>query len=265
MWTDEIAQELVLSIEDTVIPALRADTRFVDAEKLIGSFVHHVTLWRNGGQARAFVDAANELAVATELLKLDPAERITLKYEPRLRKTAKSFDFLILYADGHRYWVDVKTVAPLWKDDEEAWQRFERIASELPENAQIIVHRDWCGAAISGEEIKARWSLIRRTIEVEDKVALLDEDEKGPVRLLVCSNGGLHKDALEDFADFYFSRRFREDDWARNAVARYIADAGITFACSLAGFCFLERPWDKPLASDFAIDVRGPKLASEIA
>ncbi len=30
----------------------------------------------------------------------------------------------------------------------------------------------------------------------------------GPVRLLLCSNGAIHKDGLEDFADFYKSGCF---------------------------------------------------------
>jgi hypothetical protein len=91
---------------------------------------------------------------------------------------------------------------------------------------------------------------------------LLDESERGPVRLLLCSNGGFHKGGLEDFADFYRTGRFRGDDWARNAVAQYMQEEGIAFARSLAGFCFLERGWCEAAASDLTIDVRGPALGA---
>jgi hypothetical protein len=119
----------------------------------------------------------------------------------------------------------------------------------------------WSGAAIAGEEIKSRWSFVRRTEEVEQKVGLLADNERGPVRLLFCSNGAFRQDGLEDFADFYRAGEFREDDWARNAIARFMSDSGVTFSRSLAGFCFLERPHGEVFATKLAIDVRGPPLA----
>jgi hypothetical protein len=145
-------------------------------------------------------------------------------------------------------------------DDDPSWQRFERIASDFPGNARLVVDRQWAGAAISGQEIKARWTLIRRTQQAEAKEALLTPDEKAPVRLLLCSNGALRKDALEDFADFYRTGQYRADDWARNAVARYLADENITFNRTLAGFSYLRFRWEEGRIEDFEIDVRGPAL-----
>jgi hypothetical protein len=123
----------------------------------------------------------------------------------------------------------------------------------------LIVDRNFCGAAIGHQLIKARWSLIQRTVELEARMALLTQAEKGPVRLLVCNEGAWHEDDLEDFADFYFSGRFRPDDWAQNAIARYMAERNFAFQRSLAGFCYLERRHDETLARRFSVDVRGPK------
>ncbi len=251
----------IADIEQQVFPALRADPRFKDADKLIARFSGAVTRWRAGGQVRPIIEDANELAAAVALLRLDASE-VAIQYEPPLKNTGKSIDFGLEWPDGTRSWVDVKTVAPKWIDDDASWHRFERLTADFPNNARLEVSRTWAGAAISGQEIKARWSFIQRTVEAEQKATLLSESERGPVRLLLCSNGAFHKDGLEDFADFYRRGRFRDDDWARNAVARYMADEGITFAQSLAGFCFLERPWDAAFASELAIDVRGPAFGA---
>ncbi|WP_156427442.1 hypothetical protein [Novosphingobium sp. Fuku2-ISO-50] len=257
MYALDYAEPWIAAIEQQVFPVLRADPRLKDADKLIARFSGNVTRWRAGGEFRPIVEDANELAAAVELLRLDASD-VVIRYEPKLMNTAKSIDFSLEWPDGTRSWVDVKTVAPQWIDDGASWQRFENLEAAFPNNARLIVSRDWAGAAISGQEIKARWSFIKRTVEVEQKVGLLDASERGPVRLLFCSNGTFHKDGLEDFADFYKSRRFREDDWSGNAVTRYMADEGIVFTRSLAGFCFLERPWDAVFASELAVDVRGP-------
>jgi hypothetical protein len=98
----------------------------------------------------------------------------------------------------------------------------------------------------------------RGTLEVEEKIALLTPEELGPVRLVLCSDGTWRADDLEDFADFYRTRRFRADDWSRNAVDRYIQDRQITFARTLAGFCYLERDHDAVYSRRFLIDVYGP-------
>jgi hypothetical protein len=78
------------------------------------------------------------------------------------------------------------------------------------------------------------------------------------VPLLLCSSGPWNLDDLEDFADFYRTGLFRQDDWARNAVARYMADEDIAFARTLAGFGYVERRHDEVDARSFVLDVRGP-------
>jgi hypothetical protein len=89
---------------------------------------------------------------------------------------------------------------------------------------------------------------------------LLQGSERGPLRLLLCSSGPWNRDDLEDFADFYMTGKFREDDWARNALARFMAEKNIAFAKSLAGFGYLERRHDEVEPRRFVLDVRGPRL-----
>ena len=157
-------------------------------------------------------------------------------------------------------WIDMKTVAPGRQDDEAAWKRIEEIEAELPANNYLVLRRDHGGAAVGGQMIKARWSFVQRAIPLEKKIALLAEQEQGPVRLLLCSEGGWNRDDLEDFADFYRTGKFRLDDWSQNAIARYRAERGLALDRSITGFCYLERRHDEIDGRGFAIDVRGPRI-----
>lgn len=250
-WIDDLRARL--------IPRLRADVRFSDVDRLVRRFNDTVSRWQAHDDFRPVINDGNELCAAAALLgDLRPGDR--LRYEPRLQATAKSIDFCVEWHDGGRSWIDMKTVAPRWQDDDAAWQQFCTIAADFPDNAMLLVDRDFCGAALSGQALKARWSFVQRALELEAKIAFLTEAEHGPVRLLLCNDGAWHEDDLEDFADYYFSGRFRADDWAQNAVARYTADRNQTFARSIAGFCYVERRQDEVFARRFKVDVRGPRL-----
>ena len=150
----DYAEPWIAAIEQQVFPVLRADPRLKDADKLIARFSGNVTRWRAGGEFRPIVEDANELAAAVELLRLDASD-VVIRYEPKLMNTAKSIDFSLEWPDGTRSWLDVKTVAPQWIDDAASWQRFENLEAAFPNNARLIVSRNWAGAAISGLEIKA--------------------------------------------------------------------------------------------------------------
>lgn len=254
-WIEEIRAGL--------LPRLAGDGRFPDANALAQRFEASVSHWRTSDAFRPVINDANELCAAAEILNdLSPTDR--LLYEPRLRATPKSIDFCVEWADGGRSWIDMKTVAPGWQDDEVAWARIEQITTDLPANTHLIVQRDLAGAALGGRMIKARWSFIQRAIELEAKITLLTEAERGPVRLLLCSEGAWHRDELEDFADFYRTGRFRADDWAQNAIARYMTERNLTFDRSITGFCYLERRHDEICARKFTIDVRGPQMFAPV-
>jgi hypothetical protein len=254
-WIDKVRVEL--------LPRLTGDSRFSDADALVQRFEAEVARWRKSHDFRPVINNANELCAAGEILgDLRPTDR--LLYEPRLSATPKSIDFCVELADGGRSWIDMKTVAPAWQDDDVAWERIQQIAATLPANAHLILHRDHAGAAMGGQMIKARWSFIQRAIELEAKIALLTEVERGPVRLLLCSEGAWYRDELEDFADFYRTGKFRSDDWAQNAIARYMAEGNLSFNRSITGFCYLERRHDEVHARKFTIDVKGPRMFSRI-
>jgi hypothetical protein len=135
-----------------------------------------------------------------------------------------------------------------------------KVAGEFPGNATLIVDRQWSGAAIGSQFINARLSFLLRAVELEKKIALLTPQEQGEVRLLLCSDGSWHEDDLEDFADFYHTGQFRSDDWARNALMRYMTEKQITLAGTIKGFVFLERGHDEVFARKFRMDVVGPRF-----
>ena len=254
---DDLRRAVVEKVRNDLIPLIRDNGKFLGREKLVARFEDQVARWQTNEDFAQILETINEIAAAVAILN-STEDIIELAYEPRLSQTSQTIDFRISFASGRRCWIDVKTVSPRWLDDDASWQRFERLAADFPANARLVVDRSLAGAAISGQEIKARWTFIRRTQEVEAKEALLSPDEKAPVCLLLCSNGAVRKDGLEDFADFYRTGCFRPDDWSRNAVARYLTDENIVFNRTLAGFSFLFFRWETATIEAFEIDVRGP-------
>ncbi len=255
-------QEWIDAVLDQLVPKLLADQRFHDDGHLVNRFHTEVKTWKATDRIRPVIEIGNELAAADCLLGLLP-ENDRLHYEPAIVGTPKRIDFLQVRANGERHWAEVKTVAPTWVDDEDGWQRFVRIAQSFPENAKLVVAREWAGAAIAGQFIKARWSFIARTAEVEARAALIPEAQKGPVSLMLCSTGSAwYPDQLEDFADFYRTGRHRADDWMSNATNRYMQEEGITFARSLAGFHYLARKHESVFADDLRLHVAGPPAGS---
>lgn len=253
--------DFIADVRRTLLPVLRADHRLIGAAKLGQNFDDAVAAWQTNGVFRAVINFGNELAAAAAILDRLAAGS-QLHYERRLMATPKSIDFCVEAANGALEWVDVKTIAPGWQDDDAAWDRILRIAADFPAQARLVVHRDLGGAAVAGEALKARWSFVQRAVEFEQKLALLTDAERGPARLLLCSDGAWHEDELEDFADFYATGQFRADDWSQNAVARYMSERGLSFDRSIHGFCFLKRRQDEVLAERLAMDVRGPALGS---
>jgi hypothetical protein len=242
--------EWVDSVRALLIARLRLDARLVGAGKMESRFNISVEAWRKDGNFRPVINNGNELAAAASILDRMAADD-RLLYEPRLSGTPKSIDFCIQHPNRTRTGIDMKTIAPGRQDDDAAWKRFLEIAKGFPEQAPLMVDRRFASAAIGMQLLKTRWTFIQRAAEVEAKAALLHDAEKGPVRLLLCSEGAWHEDDLEDFADFYRTGAFREDDWARNAIIRYMRDQSVGMDRSLACFCFLERRHEEVLARRF--------------
>lgn len=250
----------VAAVQSQLLPKLSGDKRLVNGEALINRFLHEIDVWHSRGRFQPVIEFGNELAAAEQLLRLMKSDE-SLHYEPPMAGTQKRLDFLCSSPTGERAWFEVKTIAPTWVDDEDGWARFMRIAQSFPENAQLVVEKEWAGAALSGQAIKARWSFIRYTAEIEKRSIQIPDELKGPVWALYCSTGtNWHLDELEDFADFYRTGVPRTDDWMRNAVERFMNEEGISFSRSLSGFHYLAREHHEVSAHDFRRNVSGPEF-----
>ena len=160
----------IVAMLNELAPRLLNDARFPSATTCVERFEKSVSEWRQNGNIRQVINDGNELAAAAAILEsMGPEE--TLSYEPRLAGTPKTIDFLITAADGTRRWIDMKSVAPVWKDDDEAWQKVGKVVGAMPGNATLIVSRQWSGAAIGSQFINARLSFLQRAVELEQKIA----------------------------------------------------------------------------------------------
>lgn len=93
-----------------------------------------------------------------------------------------------------------------------------------------------------------------RTIAVDKKVALIPIEDSGPVWLMLCSDRhAWHLDDLEDFADFYRTGGFRQDD--------YLAERKLSLSRSLAGFHYFGRRHED-CDGELRWAVRGPTMFS---
>jgi len=256
-----LTDEWILAVAQTYADILGSDTRFPEAKFLLASFDRAAALWakrHTKDDVKELTEIANELAAAAALLgKLDESQ--SLAYEPPLRRTKKTIDFLVMNSGKPHMWIDVKTVAPEWVETDHEWRGFEAIRSRLPENTNLIVDKELGGGGIGCQMLKSRWSLYTRAAEIEEKIEDLTDEEKAPVSVMFCSSGfAWHVDTLEDFSDHYRNGKFRQDDWAATMPPRYMEDTMIAFKRTLAGFHYLERGQFEVMPKDFRMFVRGP-------
>lgn len=253
-------EDWISAVCASLIPKLNSDARFDRSGELIARFHHEVNIWRGSNFFRPVIEFGNELAAAERILSSMSA-RERLIYEPSMAGTQKRIDFLKLGEHDCREWIEVKTVSPQWVDDEAGWDRFLELSKDFPENARLVVDKSWSGAAISGQALKARWTFIQKTIDIEERARYIPADMRGPTWLLLCSTGSnWHKDELEDFADLYRTGHPRADDWAQNMTARYMRHRGLVFNGSLAGFHYLERSHCDVVANKFFQNLIGPSV-----
>jgi len=239
--------EWIAEVADTYANILGSDARFPEAKVLLVGFDRAAALWaqrHSKDDVKALAETANELVAAAAILsRLDGGQ--TLAYEPPLKRTKKSIDFLVMSSGKPHLWIDVKTVAPEWVETDHDWERLEAVR--------------FGEAAIGGQMLKSRWSLYTRAAEIEEKIESLVDEERAPVSVLFCTSGlAWHVDTLEDFADHYRNGKFRQDDWAGTMLPRYMEDTMIAFQRTLAGFHYLERGPLDVMPKDFRMFVGGP-------
>jgi hypothetical protein len=246
---------------DTFYRGVLDDARFRDAPRLLDEFERDAATWgkrRDAKSANGVQEKLNELAAGAALLST-MGEDETLSYEPPLLATKKTIDFRLNGTNGTAGWVDVKTVSPEWADTDEKWERFLQISADAPENVHIVRDKELGGAGISNQDLKTRWTFAQRTFALEEKIAAFETSEKAPTSMLFCTYGFAWTcSALEDFADFYRTGRFRADDGFSNAIARFMTDEGLAFDRSIAGFHYLERKQFSAFGHCFVPFVAGP-------
>jgi len=201
---------------------------------------------------------ANELCAARAILDNCGQDAI-LQYEPQLTKTPKSIDFRVDYPDAKHVYIDVKTIDPEWIDDDNVRRRQERSEKHMPANVMLITD-----AAAHHQLTSSREKFLLYALELEEKIELLTDDERGQYRLLFCGNGtSWRRSDLEDFADFYRRNRHRDDDAFRAMEQYSMGQKGVQLKRTIDGLCFLFR---YNLTSDIAsigVDVRGPIPGSQ--
>ena len=131
---DDLRGAVVEKVRGDLIPLIRDNPKFLGREKLIARFEDQVARRRTNEDFAQILETINEIAAAVSIL--GSSKDITeLAYEPRLAQTKKTIDFRLTFASGNRCWIDVKTIASRWMDDDSSWQRFERFANDFPDNA----------------------------------------------------------------------------------------------------------------------------------
>lgn len=249
-WINNFKREIKPKLEDQ---------RFEDYKRFLELFDEKIDNWEKERNIRPLMEYANESCAAVSILgTMKEGEK--LYYERKLNRTKKTIDFLIESSDGRLTWIDVKTIAPQWKDDEDNWERINKLRKESPRNATLYLFREGGGAAIGGVMINCRWAFIQRSKELEDKIELLEHSEYGEAYLLLCSEGLWLRHDLEDFTDFYRNGALREDDPLQNAIIRRMKDENVSFTRKITGFHYLERRQDKIYAQEFKMNVKDPVI-----
>ena len=207
------------------------------------------------------VEAVNELCVAVQLIDLTLTGHYTLTYEPRVTLTGASIDFLLSSKEETRYY-DVKTIRPRDPaDTEKEWAKYEQLRTLFPTNADLMLAKSYMGGEFWHFFSSARAKFLNYSLLLEAKIAKLPQRTSQSVRMVFCGDGfRWTRDQLEDFADFYRTGMFRNDDPLRTLQRHYLVNKGIVLARTIHGFCYLERQPFELNAKTFLPDVKGPTL-----
>jgi hypothetical protein len=237
--------------------------RFPDAGRLIARFEKIVSDWEAGRapDALGIIEVVNEISVAIQLLKRPLTAHFSLAYEPIVTLSGQSIDYLMSYGE-ERHYFDVKTVTPREPNDvEHAWEKYGELRELFPTNADLVLAKEWRGGEFWHFFASARAKFLDYALGLERKLTSLQKREGQTVRMVFCGDRiRWTKDQLEDFADFYRTGVFRQDDPLRTLQAHYLREKKIVIERTIDGFCYLKRaPLDLDAAC-FLVDVRGPAL-----
>jgi hypothetical protein len=234
--------------------------RFPDGERLLRRFNETVDNALSGSPLTTFGEAHNELCVARALLQNSKPRFSSLAYEPTLPSCAKTIDFCGKSDDGQIAYVDVKTIAPVPKD---RWEHFEKAQREkwFPANVHVGLSEEWMGGEIWHGWVAGRGRMLEYTLEIEQKIR--ESGLRGRIDtifvLVFCGTGfDWHESQLEDFADFYRNRRYRQDDSFAKMEAHFIVEKKLVLERTVTCFAYLERKKTAILPSVMHWNIRGP-------
>lgn len=258
----ELVERFLSEVDAEMVPVIEAGAnRLQGHRKLLGRYRFECAAWRSEkvDHVRGIMEVVNELCVAR--LILEDQDVISADYEPEIDGMDRTIDFLVRPATTDaRIFYDVKTIHPQERD---AWERYQKAKDErwFTPNTELVLDREWMGGEIAHELFASREKFLQYALELEAKIRQVANREGAYFRVVFCGNGfQWRRDHLEDFADFYFTGRYRPDDSLGAIQAHYMNENGITLDRSIHGFCYLQRAKPSVTVAAFACDVRGPRL-----
>lgn len=262
-----LVEGFLSKVDAEIVPAITAGaSRLQGYQKLLAKYQAARTDWndRKVEHVQDITPVVNELCIAR--LILDDNRVRSASYEPQLEGTAKTIDFLVcLVGTEARIFYDVKTVQP---EERDAWDRYQRFRenSRFTPHTELELEQEGMGGQIAHELFASREKFPVYTVELEKKIRSLPVANSTCFRLIFCGNVvQWRRDHLEDFADFYFSGRFREDDSLGSMQTHHMAEKRITFDRSIHGFCYFFRKQLSTTEKAFGCDVRGPNFLGSLS
>jgi hypothetical protein len=221
-----------------------AGDRFQKYQSVLKRFSDTVekTLETDWSLFTAVDEAHNELCIASALLNNSDPKFSLVEYEPALPCCKKSIDFRVTTVEGLTFYVDIKTIHPRQKD---RWEQFEQAQKEkwLPDNVNVIIHKEWLGGEIWHNWFSARSRMLQYTLELEQKIQECKLSGDKVFFILALCGSGFHwqNDHLEDFVSFYNKGFHRSDDAFSQMEEKYIKDSGTKIDRSIKQFACLKR------------------------
>lgn len=212
---------------------------------------------------RQLGERINELAVA-KILAEDKGLKGPITYEPGFLPEKRKIDFVVDRGNDNVY-LEVKTVHPDVADTEAAWENYVKRRKLHPAQADFVAHKDWMGGRVYGNTFASRSKFLEYTMDFETRLADAKQIRPGPGLLVLCGNGvRWHRSNLEDFADFYHSRKHRQDDPFALMEQHHIETEKLLLLRNVDNFGCLRRPMEQAPITEFVWPVRGPSFGGVI-
>lgn len=199
-------------VRAVVIPTIEAaGTRFSGRDRLLESFEKAVDSFTEKEQISGVIERVNEIVVAERIIRDPTLKNSAVEYEPTIIRGAPLFDFIITDPNLATHFIEVKTVHPAQRNSNP--QRASTRLTHVPENILVAIADHGMGTEIFDSSFAARSSFLKYTLETEQKLLTHQAVRPGNAYLVFCGNGfSWQADELEDFADFYRTKKYRNDD-----------------------------------------------------